>query len=172
MLRRERHAVDLVREERVAGEHLGERDAARVVLLLLALDAAVEAGEEDVGRAVGDAGFLEQAGDGRAAPARRADRLEQPRLADDVRLDVRAAVAGALHRHRRLDGRARANLVERERERALDETVDLEPPRRRVDVGDVVVREQVVQPDRRDVPAERLERHGRGSARRAGAPRG
>ena len=94
-----------------------------------------------------------------SAPARSADRLEQPRLAHDVRLDMRAAVPGALHRHGQLDRRPRAQLVQRERQGPLDEAVDLEPPGRNVDVRDVVVREQVVEPDRREVPAERLERH-------------
>ena len=50
VLRRKRHAVDLVRQERVAGEHLVEREAALVGLLLPALDAAVEPGEEHIAR--------------------------------------------------------------------------------------------------------------------------
>ena len=159
MLRRKRHAVDLVREERVPGEHLGQRDTPGVVLLLLALDAAVEPREEDVGCTLGDAGFFEQPRHGRPTPARGADRLEQPGLAHDVRLHVRASITGALHGHGRLDGRARAKLLERKRERALDEAVELQPPGRGIDVGNVVVRQQVVQADRRDVPAQRLERH-------------
>ena len=71
---------------------------------------------------------------------------------------MRAAVPGALHRHDVLDRRSGANLVQRQRERALDEPVHPEPPARSVDLGYVVVRQQVVEPDRRDVPAERLER--------------
>ena len=40
-----------------------------------------------------------------------------------------------------------------------DRAADLEPEGRRVDERDVVVDEQVVQPDRGDRPAQRLERH-------------
>jgi hypothetical protein len=76
-----------------------------------------------------------------------------------VRLDVRAAVPGALHRDGDVDRRTRTELVERERAWALDEPSDLESPRAPVDLGDVVVREQVVEADRRHVPAQRLERH-------------
>ena len=113
MLRRQRDAVHLVREERVSsGQDLGERDAARVVLLLPSFDASVETGEEDIARALRDTGFLEQACDRRPAPARSAHRLEQPRLAHDVRFDERAAVPGALHRDGRLDRRAPADVVE------------------------------------------------------------
>ncbi len=76
-----------------------------------------------------------------------------------MRLDVHTSVAGALHRHRELDRGESAELLERERQRPLDEPADLEPPGAGIDIGDVVVREQVVEADRRDVPAQRLERH-------------
>ena len=158
MLRRKRHAVDLVCEERVSFEQRADGKAPLVCLLLPALDAAVEPGEQHVDRALPDACLLQERRDRRAAPARRAHRLEEPGLADDARLDVHPAVPRALHRHRDLDGGSRTEVVERERERPLDEPADLEPPARGVDVGDVVVREEVVEPDRREVPAKRLER--------------
>ena len=94
VLRRKRHAVDLVRQKRVPGEHLGERDAACVVLLLVSLDAAVEPGEEDVARAVGDAGFLEQR-------PRRACRASAPCR------PPRAATAGSRRAARRARARCR-----------------------------------------------------------------
>ena len=46
MLRRQRLAVDLVGEERVAGEKHVDGEAPLVGLLLAAVDAAIEAGEE------------------------------------------------------------------------------------------------------------------------------
>ena len=157
VLRRQRHAVDLVREERIASEQHLEGKAPLVDLLLTALDTAVEAGEQRIGRAGRDACLLEQLRDAHSAPASGPNCLEKPRLAHDVRFDVHAAVARALHRHGDLDGRARAEVVERQRERALDEPADLQPPRGGIDLRDVVVDEEVVQADRRDVPAERLE---------------
>ena len=56
-----------------------------------------------------------------------------------------------------IDGRARMSSSDSE-SGLLHETVDLEPPGRRIDLGDVVVRQQVVKPDGRDVPAHRFER--------------
>ena len=56
-------------------------------------------------------------------------------------------------------GRRAPQLVERQHHRTLHRAADLEPPRRRVDRRDVVVDEQVVQADRRDRPAQRLQRH-------------
>ncbi len=159
MLRRQRLAVDLVREERVAAEKLVERQAPLVHLLLPAVDAAIEAGEERFDRAVPDTRVLEHRGDADASPARGSDGFEEPGLAEDVRLDVHASVPGALHRHGNLDSRPRAEVVEREGDRSFDQAADLEPPRRSVDVRNVEVREEVVEPDRRDVPAQRLERH-------------
>ncbi len=159
MLRRQRLAVDLVREERVAAQKLVERQAPLVRLLLAAVDAAIEPGEERFDRAVPDTRLLEHRRDRDASPARRSDGFEEPGLTEDVRLDVHTAVAGALHRHGDLDRRPRAEVVEREGDGSLDQTADLEPPRRSVDVRNVEVREEVVEPDRRDVPAKRLERH-------------
>ena len=123
------------------------------------LHAAVEPGEQHLDGAVLHANFFQQRGDGDTAPARRPDSLEQPRLTDDMRLDVHSTVAGALHRHRDLHGRPRTQVVERQRLRPFHQAADVEAPRRRVDIRDVVVREEVVQADRRDVPAQRLERY-------------
>ena len=152
------NAVHLVREDRVTREQLGERHAPLVRLRLPTIDTAIEPGEENLDRVVLHARVSQHAGDGDPAPAGGADRLQQPRLAHDVRLDVRATVPGALHRHGDLPRRPSAQLVERERELPVDQAADLETPRRRVDLGDVEVREEVVEPDGCDLPAERLER--------------
>ena len=81
MLRGKRLPVDLVGEEHLGPERLVERQAALVGVLDLALDAAVEAGEEHLDGAVLDAGFLEQRRERRAGPLGVADRLLEPRLA-------------------------------------------------------------------------------------------
>src|SRR5918996_3234553 len=159
VLRRERHPVHLVREEHVVAERVLERDAARVVLLLAALDAAVEPGEQYLDRAVPDSRLLQQASQRRASPACGPDRLEEPRLAHDVRLNVRAPVAGALHGDGDLGGGAGAQNVERERQPPLDVPADLESPDACIDTGNVVVRQEVVKADRREVEPHRLERH-------------
>ena len=70
MLRRQRLAVDLVREQSVAAEKLGERQAPLVHLLLATVDAAIEAGEESFDGAVAHTRVLEHRGDGDASPAR------------------------------------------------------------------------------------------------------
>ena len=75
-----------------------------------------------------------------------------------MRLEPRAPVAGALHRHDPLHGRPRAQLVDRELELALHVTTHAESPVRR-HLGDVEVDQQIVQPDGRDLVAQRLERH-------------
>ena len=158
MLRRKGLAVDLVREERVALEQHRDRKAPLVRLLLPAVDAAIEAGEERLHGALSNACLLQHRGGGHPAPAGRSHGFEEPGLADDVRLDVHPSVACALHRHGDLDRRTSANLLERERHRALDEATDLEPPRGGVDLRDVEVGQEIVQADRRDVPTEGLER--------------
>ena len=160
MLGRERLPVDLVGEQRLVAQRLLDGQAPlEGELALLALDAAVEAAEDRPHGAVAHPGLLEQGAKRRAAPAGGADGLVEPRLAERARRQARAPVAGALHGHRELDRRAGADLVEGERELARDEAADAQPPARRVDVGDVVVGEQVVHPDRRHGMAKRLERH-------------
>ncbi len=159
MLRRQRGAVHLVREDGAALECLVHRQAALVALLDVALDPAVEASEDDVDCIAREPRLLEQGRERHASPPGGPDRLHQPRLADRPRLEQRAAVAGALHRRGQIDPWAHAELVEAERQRTLDGAPDLEPPRFRLDERDVVVDQQVVQPDGRDRPAERLERH-------------
>ncbi len=70
MLGRERDVVHLVGEEHVVATRLGEREAARVELLLPALDAAIEPLEEHLDDAVAQAGFLEQRPERDTLPAR------------------------------------------------------------------------------------------------------
>jgi len=50
-------------------------------------------------------------------------------------------------------------LVQRQRERSLDQTSELEPPLGRVHVRNVEVDQQVVEAERRELVAQRLERH-------------
>ena len=128
VLRRQRSAVHLVRENGAALECLVNRQAALVALLDVALHAAVEAAEDDVDRVGPDPCLLEQGRERHPGPPSGADRLGQPRLADRPRLEQRAAVAGALHRRGQLDPWARTKLVEAQRRRSLDRAADLEPP--------------------------------------------
>ena len=81
MLRRKRLPVDLVGEEQLGPERLLERQAALVRVLELALDAAVEAREENLDGAVADPALLEQRRERRPRPLGVADRLLEPRLA-------------------------------------------------------------------------------------------
>jgi hypothetical protein len=60
VLRRQRPAVQGVGEQHLVAHRLGERKRALVVLLHVALDTAVEPGEDDLHRVVGDTGLLEQ----------------------------------------------------------------------------------------------------------------
>ena len=160
MLRRKRLAVDLVREERVAVEKLVDRQAPLVRLLLLAVDAAIEAGEERFDRAIPDTRLLEQ----RARPLTPRQRAvptasrSQGWLTTCGSTCTRPFPAHSIVTATSTAGRARRSSSESESGRST------RPPTssrhdRRVDVRDVVVREEVVEPDRRDVPAERLERH-------------
>ena len=105
-----------------------------------------------------DSGLLEQRRERRARPLGVADRLFEPRLAEGARREAGAAVAGALERAGDAVPPGAFELVERERQRALDLAADLEPPRGSVDERDVEVDQEVVEPDRRQVVAERLER--------------
>src|SRR5205085_11398096 len=100
----------------------------------------------------------EQRGERRPRPRGSADRLLEPRLTYRARREERPPVAGTLERDGERPRGPRLQLIERERERPLDEAADLEPPRLGVDVRDVEVDQQVVQPDRGDVVPERLER--------------
>jgi hypothetical protein len=159
VLGRQRHAVHLVCQERLTRTELLERDASLVELLHATFDSSVEAGEDSIGRALAHTRLVEERGDRNAAPERGTDRLEQPRLALDVGLELRSAVPRALHGHRDLARRPRTEIVEGERERSLHEAADLQSPGGRVDLGDVVVDEEVVEPDRGEVPPEGLERH-------------
>ena len=145
MLRRERRAVHLVREQHLGAMRVHQREAALVRLLDAALQAVVEAGEDDLDGVVGDAGFRQEPAQRRPAPDRRAHGLLEPGLADDVGLDERPAVAGALHRHGRLHRRAGAKLLQRQRQRRRHEPVHLQRVRGLLDGGDVVVREEVVE---------------------------
>ena len=157
MLRRQRRAVHLVREQDLVAQCLLERNRALESLLLPALDPAVEPGEQHLDGAPGQPGLLEQRPERRTRPARCPDRLREPRLADRPRLEPRAPVPGALHRDRELDTGPPPELVQSEGELPLP--ADAQAPDGAVHVGDVVVDQQVVQADRRDRPAQRFQRH-------------
>src|SRR5581483_648428 len=157
VLRRKRRAVQVVGEQDVLPKGLVERQAPFVRLLDAAIDAPVGAGEEHLLRPLGNTRLDEQRAQRNAGPLPGPDRLGAPRLAHRSRVEVRPSVAGALHRHDRGRGRSGAQVVQRQRELAFHLPPDPEPPA----VGhhrDVEVGEQVVEPDRRDGIAERLER--------------
>ena len=159
MLRRQRLAVQLVGEEHVVTERFGDREAPLEGLLDLALEPAVEAGEQDFhGRGI-QPGLLEKRPQRRPAPLARADRLDEPRLAEWTRVEQGPAVAGALHCHPSPNRGPSADVVEREVELTGDESTDPQPPPSRVDARNVVMGEKVVQADRSQRVAEGLERH-------------
>ena len=137
MLRRERPAVHLVREHDILAKRLIDGEAPLVALLDSALDSAVEPGEEDLDGALPHTRLLEQRPQRRPGPAGCSDRLEQPRLAHWPRIELGAAVPGALHRHGQLDTRPLLELRQPERELPLP--AHREAPAGRVDVGHVVV---------------------------------
>jgi hypothetical protein len=72
-------AVHLPAQQDVVLARLVEREAAGVVLLDAALDAVVGAGEDDADGSGADAGLVEERGERRAGPFRRADRFVEPR---------------------------------------------------------------------------------------------
>src|SRR3954470_1068884 len=156
--RRERLSVHRVREEGVAGQRVGDRQAALVVVLDALVEPAVGAGEDDLDRVVEQPRLLEDAPQRRAGPLGAPDRLLVPRSRDRPRDEVRAAGAGALHHDRHRHRRPSSQVVHRQRERSLDAPVDAELVSGVVDRGHVEVDEDVVHADRRDRPAERLER--------------
>ncbi len=159
MLRQQRRAVHLVGEQDVLAERLVEPEAPRVVVLDLALDAAVEAGEDEVAGGFRESRLLEDRSERRSGPLGRPDGFAHPRLARSVVRDQRAAVSRALERDRERPRGARAEVGEGERQRLPNEAADLEPPRVRVDVRDVEVDQEVVETGRRDRLAQQLERH-------------
>ena len=158
MLRRERLAVDRVCEQDLVAHRVLQRQAPLVRVLDVALDPAVEAGENDLARRRGHACLLEDRRERRARPLGGADRLAQPRLAERARREQRTAVAGALERHGQRPCRPGLQFVQRERQRPLDQPADVEAPGRGIDRGDVEVDQQVVQPGRRDRVPQRLKR--------------
>ena len=152
-------AVHLVREQDVVAERIGEREGTFVVLLHLALDAVVGTGEGDLDRARPDPRLLEHTTERCARPFGVSHRLEQPRLAHRPWLVQGSSVPRALERHRERNAWPRAEILERQFDGRADVPADLEPPRGWVDVRDVVVDQEVVQPGGGDVVAEGLERH-------------
>ncbi len=159
VLRRQRLAVHLVGEEQVRSARLGERESALVVLLDVALDAVIQPGERDVDGASQGFRLRQQRRERGPGPRRGSDRAAQPGLADRARFQERPSVARTLECHDGGDRGPVAKLLERQCPRTCDVPVDRQSERSRVDVGDVVVGQEIVQTDRRDVGAERLVRH-------------
>ena len=151
MLGRQRRAVHRVGEEDILGHRLLERQAALVVLLLPSLQPAVETPEENLGGALVDPGLLEQAAQRHPGPLGVAHRLQQPRLAQGPRREPGAAVPRALHRHLEALRGAGTDLLEGERQLPVHPAADPQTPGPGVDHRDVVVDEEVVEPDRGDV---------------------
>src|SRR5439155_11040451 len=140
-------------------KRLLERQTPLELLLELVLDPAVESREEHLDAVVEHLRLLEEEPERCSFPVRGPNRLGEPRLAHGTRCEQRSAVAGAFHRRRPAAGRPRLHVGERELELVADSAAHAEPPGARIDGRDVVVREQVVETDRRHVVAKRLERH-------------
>src|SRR5207302_3517767 len=98
VLRRERLPVDRIGEEDLLARGLGHAEAALIVLLDTTLNPAVHSGEHDLEGALEWSRLFQQWPQGCARPLRGTDRLEQPRLAQRARREIRAAVAGTLER--------------------------------------------------------------------------
>jgi hypothetical protein len=75
VLWRQRLTVDLVREQHLVAERLGDGEAPLVRVLDLSLDAAVEAGEDDLRRVGREPRVLKDRPERCAGPLGRADRL-------------------------------------------------------------------------------------------------
>src|SRR6185312_17497284 len=95
VLGRKRLPIDLVGEKDLVALRLGDRKAPLVGVLEVALDAAVEAAEDDLLRLGGEAGLLEERRERRAGPLGGADGALEPGLAQRPLLHQRASVARA-----------------------------------------------------------------------------
>ena len=122
------------------------------------VEAAIAAEEHDVAGIGGKAGAFEQELERRAGPLGGADGLVMPRLTAPARRDGGAAVAGAFQRHaQRACGKA-LELIEAKAQRPLDAAADgKRPGGARGHVGHVEVDQQIVQAERRQVVAQRLQ---------------
>ena len=159
VLRRQGLAVHRPGEQHALVQRVRDRKAALVALDLVRLHAGIEACEHRLERALSRARLLEQGAKRRPGPLGGADRLQEPGLAARPRAHARPTVAGAFHGHPPRDRRPRHQIGEPERQLAPDEAPQLEPEALRPHDRDVEVHQQIVQPRRRDVVAQRLERH-------------
>ena len=159
VLGRQGPAVDPPGEQDLGAHRLVQGQAALVVLLQPALDAPVGATEQHLDGVRADPGLLEQGRQGRPGPFRRPHRLLQPGLADRPRVQPGPPVAGALQGHRRGHLRAPAQLLHGQGPGRRHPPAELQRPGALVGLGDVEVDQQVVQPDRGEVVAQRLQRH-------------
>jgi len=159
VLRLERPAVHLVGEEDLRAAGVDDREAALVVLLNVALEAVVEAGEHHLERVVLESRHLEQRRQRRARPLGGPDGLEQPGLAHRTRMQPGATVAGALEGDAERLSRQVAKVIEGQLERLPNAAADVEAPRQRVDCRDVEMGQEVVEPRRGHVVAQGFEGH-------------
>ena len=158
VLGQQRRAVHLVGQQGVALQHLRQRQRALEGLPHAALQSVVEPAEQRLHGLGPDPGLVQEPAKRRSGPLGGSDRAGQPGLAHGTGLEQRPPVAGALEGHRQAHPLARAEVVQRQGERSVDRAAHLQPERVRLDGGDVVVDQQVVQPDRGDRVLERLQR--------------
>src|SRR5206468_3196108 len=103
-------------------------EAARIVVLVALLDSMIGAGEDEFDRAGFKARFGDESSKRRSRPERGPHRFVEPGLADRARVEVGAAVAGALQRDRHRDARACAEFVQAQFERAPDVAGETQAP--------------------------------------------
>jgi hypothetical protein len=157
VLGKQRLAVHLIDEEHVVVHRVRDREASLVILLDAVLDAVVETGEQDLDRVVAHAGVLQHVPQWCAGPLGGPHRLDEPGLTDRTGRELRSPVACALERDVGRDGGPRADVRQRQRQRPLHLSPDLERPAIRIDRRDIPVDQHVMQPGRRHVVAQRFE---------------
>src|SRR5260370_22774430 len=143
MLRRQRLSVDRVGEEHLVAIGLGKREAALVLLLDVALNAAIHAREHHGAAGVHRLGFVEQRIERGAGPLRSAHGFSQPWLAHLPRREPSAPVARALKRRRKRYRRPGLDLFQDEPQTTFDPPADSKSPFRGIDGRDVEMWQQV-----------------------------
>ena len=112
VLRLQRRAVHLIRQQRLVARNLGKRQAALIKLRLAALHALVAPREHNLDRRAVYARRVKDAFQRRSRPFCRADSLKQPRLAHRTRTQPRPPIARALHHHRHRYARHPLDVVQ------------------------------------------------------------
>ena len=112
----------------------------------------ISAGKDHIDGAFSNSCHSQQPGKRRSGPPGSANRLGQPRLADRAWQQLGPTVTCAFERYDRGDLRPALDRLQTERQAALDKTVNDQFKGARIDGGNVVVNEQIVQTRRGDVP--------------------